>query len=147
MTPTRRRLLFVGLGLSSLVTASLLALNAFDENLVFFYSPSDLTAKVIESERVIRIGGLVKSGTLMKSHDGLVIQFDVTDLQKSFSTIYRGALPDLFAENQGVIAEGRLVNGIFQAETILAKHDENYMPKEVAETLKKSGKWKGPEKK
>ena len=147
MTPTRRRLLFVGLGLSSLVTASLLALNAFDENLVFFYSPSDLTAKFIGSEHVIRIGGLVKSGTLMKSHDGLVIQFDVTDLQKSISTIYRGALPDLFAENQGVIAEGRLVNGIFQAETILAKHDENYMPKEVAETLKKSGKWKGPEKK
>ena len=146
MTPTRRRLFFVGLGLSSLVTASLLALNAFDETIVFFYSPTDLTAKFIGSERVVRVGGLVKSGTLKKSHNGLLIQFDVTDLQNSISTTYRGVLPDLFGENQGVVAEGIMNNGDFMASNVLAKHDENYMPAEVAKKLKDTGVWKGVKK-
>ena len=147
MTPTRRRLLFVGLGLTSLATALLLALNAFEENLVFFYSPSDLTETLLSSQRPMRIGGLVKKGSVEKSDDGLSISFEVTDLQKSMPTIFKGALPDLFAENQGIVAEGRIIDGIFQADKILAKHDENYMPKEVAEALRKSGKWKGPNKK
>ncbi|MBH69121.1 MAG: cytochrome c maturation protein CcmE [Rhodospirillaceae bacterium] len=147
MTPTRRRLLFVGLGLSSLVTALLLALNAFEENLVFFYSPSDLTETLMSSQRPMRIGGLVKKGSVKRSDDGLTIRFEVTDLQKSMPTIFNGALPDLFSENQGIVAEGRIIDGIFRANKILAKHDENYMPKEVAEALRKSGKWKGPEKK
>ena len=146
MTPARRRLTFIGLGFLSLVVASTLALTAFEDNLVFFYSPTDINEKSIISDRPIRIGGLVKDGSIVKSNDGITVRFEVTDLKYSIPTIYKGPLPDLFKENQGVVAEGQLTEGIFRAKTILAKHDENYMPKEVAESLKKTGKWKGTEK-
>ena len=146
MTPARRRLTFIGLGFLSLVIASTLALTAFEDNLVFFYSPTDINEKSVISDRPIRIGGLVKDGSIVKSNDGITVRFEVTDLKYSIPAIYKGPLPDLFKENQGVVAEGQLTEGIFRAKTILAKHDENYMPKEVAESLKKTGKWKGTEK-
>ena len=143
MTPARRRLTFIGLGFLSLVVASTLALTAFEDNLVFFYSPTDINEKSVIADRPIRIGGLVKDGSIVKSNDGITVRFEVTDLKYSIPAIYKGPLPDLFKENQGVVAEGQLTEGIFRAKTILAKHDENYMPKEVAESLKKTGKWKG----
>ena len=146
MTPARRRLTFIGLGFLSLVVASTLALTAFEDNLVFFYSPTDINEKSVIADRQIRIGGLVKDGSIVKSNDGITVRFEVTDLKYSIPAIYKGPLPDLFKENQGVVAEGQLTEGIFRAKTILAKHDENYMPKEVAESLKKTGKWKGTEK-
>jgi|TARA_B100001540_G_scaffold256926_1_gene234469 cytochrome c-type biogenesis protein CcmE len=146
MTPTRRRLTFIGLGFLSLLVASALALTAFEDTLVFFYSPSDIKEKSINTDKQIRIGGLVKNGSLSKSEDGITVRFEVTDLKHSIPAVYRGPLPDLFRENQGVVAEGHLSKGIFRAKTILAKHDENYMPKEVADSLKKAGKWKGENK-
>ena len=112
----------------------------------FFYSPSDIKEKSINTDKQIRIGGLVKNGSLSKSEDGITVRFEVTDLKYSIPTVYRGPLPDLFRENQGVVAEGHLSKGTFRAKTILAKHDENYMPKEVADSLKKAGKWKGENK-
>ena len=140
MTPARRRLTFIGLGFLSLVVASTLALTAFEDNLVFFYSPTDINEKSVIADRPIRIGGLVKDGSIVKSNDGITVRFEVTDLKYSIPAIYKGPLPDLFKENQGVVAEGQLTEGIFRAKTILAKHDENYMPKEVAESLRKTGK-------
>jgi cytochrome c-type biogenesis protein CcmE len=142
MTPKRRRMLFVGIGLVLLASASALVLTAFRENLVFFFSPSDLAAKPADPDRRIRIGGLVEAGSVEKAGDGLSVRFRVTDMKAALPVVYRGALPDLFREGQGVIAEGRLVGGVFQASNVLAKHDENYMPPEVADALKRSGHWK-----
>ena len=146
MTPKRRRLTMVGLGLLMLTAATTLALNAFEDTLVFFFSPTDLIERESSPKKQIRVGGLVKETSLKKSDDGLVVSFIITDLNNTLPVIFKGALPDLFREGQGVIAEGYIINGIFQANHVLAKHDENYMPKEVADALKKSGKWKGSSK-
>ena len=143
MTPKRRRLTMVGLGLLMVAAATALALNAFEDTLVFFYSPTDLIDTKTNPKKQIRIGGLVEEKSLLKSNDGLSVSFTITDLDNSLPVIFKGALPDLFREGQGVVAEGYLVGGLFQAKHVLAKHDENYMPKEVADSLKKSGKWKG----
>jgi len=143
MTPKRRRLTMVGLGLLMVAAATALALNAFEDTLVFFYSPTDLIDTKTNPKKQIRIGGLVEEKSLLKSKDGLSVSFTITDLDNSLPVIFKGALPDLFREGQGVVAEGYLVGGLFQAKHVLAKHDENYMPKEVADSLKKSGKWKG----
>ena len=143
MTPKRRRLTMVGLGLLMVVAATALALNAFEDTLVFFYSPTDLIDTKTNPKKQIRVGGLVEEKSLLKSNDGLSVSFTITDLDNSLPVIFKGALPDLFREGQGVVAEGYLVGGLFQAKHVLAKHDENYMPKEVADSLKKSGKWKG----
>ena len=143
MTPKRRRLTMVGLGLLMLAAATTLALNAFEDTLVFFYSPTDLIDKKTNPKKQIRVGGLVEERSLLKSDNGLTISFTITDLDNSLPVTFTGALPDLFREGQGVVAEGYLVDGRFQAKHVLAKHDENYMPKEVADSLKKSGKWKG----
>ena len=143
MTPKRRRLTMVGLGLLMVATATTLALNAFEDTLVFFYSPTDLIDTKTNPKKQIRVGGLVEEKSLLKSNDGLSVSFTITDLDNSLPVIFKGALPDLFREGQGVVAEGYLVDGLFQAKHVLAKHDENYMPKEVADSLKKSGKWKG----
>ena len=143
MTPKRRRLTMVGLGLLMLAAATTLALNAFEDTLVFFYSPTDLIDKKTNPKKQIRVGGLVEERSLLKSDNGLTISFIITDLDNSLPVTFKGALPDLFREGQGVVAEGYLVDGRFQAKYVLAKHDENYMPKEVADSLKKSGKWKG----
>jgi cytochrome c-type biogenesis protein CcmE len=146
MTPKRRRLSIVLIGLVMLGTAAALVLTAFEDNLVFFFSPTDLQTKQISPDQRIRIGGLVEEGSWTKSDDGLVSTFRVTDLDNVIPVTYKGVLPDLFREGQGVVAEGRFAQGKFDASEVLAKHDENYMPKEVADALKKSGKWHGDEK-
>ena len=146
MTPKRRRLSIVVIGLVMLGTAAALVLTAFEDNLVFFFSPTDLQAKTVTAGQRIRVGGLVEEGSVEKSDDGLVVNFRVTDLDNVIPVTFKGVLPDLFREGQGIIAEGRLIQGTFNASEVLAKHDETYMPKEVADALKKSGKWKGADK-
>jgi cytochrome c-type biogenesis protein CcmE len=142
MTRKRRRLILIGGALCVLAVAVGLMLNAFRDSIVFFNSPTDVAEKHIPPGTRIRIGGLVKAGSLVRGDD-LKIRFDVTDGNRDIAVAYQGVLPDLFREGQGVVAEGALDGGgLFDADTILAKHDENYMPKEVADALKKSGRWK-----
>jgi cytochrome c-type biogenesis protein CcmE len=142
MTRKRRRLVMIGGGLSVLAVAVALMLNAFRASIVFFNSPSDVVENHVGPGTRIRLGGLVKDGSLVRGAD-LSIRFAVTDGKTEIPVTYQGVLPDLFREGQGVIAEGVLDgSGVFDAETILAKHDETYMPKEVADALKKSGHWK-----
>jgi cytochrome c-type biogenesis protein CcmE len=142
MTRKQRRLVLIGSGLCVLAVAVALMLNAFRDSIVFFNSPTDVAEKHIAAGTRIRLGGLVKSGSLTRS-DNLKVRFEVTDGSHDIVVAYQGVLPDLFREGQGVIAEGTLEgSGMFNADTILAKHDETYMPKEVAQALKKSGHWK-----
>ena len=147
MTRKRRRLIALGIGMFLLAAATALVLAAFNDNLVFFYSPSDLAGKAIgpmaiSPERRIRIGGLVEPQSLKRQADGRGIDFRVTDGNATVAVVYDGVLPDLFREGQGVIAEGRLRgDGVFAATSVLAKHDEKYMPPEVADALKKAGRW------
>src|ERR1700691_4714524 len=142
MTRKRRRLVLIGGSLGVLAVAVGLMLNAFRDSIVFFNSPSDVVEKHIPPGTRIRIGGLVKAGSLVRGDD-LKIRFDVTDGNRDIVVTYQGMVPDLFREGQGVVAEGALGGGgVFDADTILAKHDETYMPKEVADALKKSGHWK-----
>jgi cytochrome c-type biogenesis protein CcmE len=142
MTRKQRRLVLIGGALCVLAIAVGLMLNAFRDSIVFFNSPTDVAEKHIPPGTRIRIGGLVKAGSVVRGDD-LKIRFDVTDGNRDIAVAYQGVLPDLFREGQGVVAEGALDSGgLFDADTILAKHDENYMPKEVADALKKSGRWK-----
>ncbi len=149
MTRKRRRLLTVVAGMSCLGVAVALMLNAYGDGLVFFYSPSELESHHVTPGQRLRIGGLVEENSVVRQSDGLTITFKVTDLSKAVPVSYRGIVPDLFREGQGVVAEGSLgADGVFMASNILAKHDEKYMPPEVAAALKKSGRWKdgaGPE--
>jgi cytochrome c-type biogenesis protein CcmE len=141
MNRRRRRLVLIGAALAILSLAAALALTALRESIVFFMTPSELAAKPAESGKRLRIGGLVKEGSLVR--EGLSARFEVTDGNASFPVIYRGILPDLFREQQGVVAEGAFdAAGTFRADTVLAKHDERYMPKEVADALKKQGVWR-----
>jgi cytochrome c-type biogenesis protein CcmE len=147
MTRKRRRLIAVLTGLAMLGGATAMALLAFNDNLVFFYSPSDLAAKTVGPERRIRIGGLVEDQSLIKE-DGRRVAFRVTDGKAELKVVFDGLLPDLFREGQGVVAEGKLRgDGVFVASSVLAKHDEKYMPPEVADALKRSGHWQegGPQ--
>jgi cytochrome c-type biogenesis protein CcmE len=140
VTPKRKRLWLLVASLATLGVAATLVLTALRDNIVFFYSPSQLAEKKPAPDRRLRIGGLVEQGSVQK--DGAVVRFKVTDLKESVPVVYRGLLPDLFREGQGVIAEGSLgADGIFAAREVLAKHDENYMPPEVAKALKESGRW------
>ncbi len=140
MTRRQRRLTLIGISLAVLGLAALLALSALRESIVFFYSPTEIVEKAVPPGTRIRIGGLVKEASLQKN--GLDARFEVTDGAKVLAVTYRGVLPDLFREKQGVVAEGALdASGVFHADTVLAKHDENYMPKEVADSLKKQGMW------
>ena len=142
MTRKQQRLGLLALGMAALGGATALVLVAFNDNLVFFYSPSDLKAKAAALDRRVRIGGLVEKESLARGPDGRQISFRVTDGAADLTVVYDGLLPDLFREGQGVVAEGKLrADGIFAATTVLAKHDENYMPREVVEALKKSGHW------
>ncbi len=139
----RQRLWIACIGLSLLGAATALALNAFEDNLVFFHGPSDITAGKVEQGRLIRIGGLVQQNSVNKIANTAKIEFRITDGVAATPVVFEGILPDLFREGQGVVANGRLdANGLFTASEILAKHDENYMPPEVVEALKKSGQWK-----
>ncbi len=142
MKRKHKRLTFVVIAMLLLGVAAALILTAFEENIVFFHSPTDITEKKVAEGRRIRLGGLVENGSVKKAEDAQV-RFRVTDLKTAIPVIYKGLLPDLFREGQGVIAEGKLVGGVFRADEVLAKHDETYMPPEVADALKKSGQWKG----
>ena len=140
MTRKRRRLYVLLAGMGCLAVAAALVLSAFNDSLVFFYSPSDILQKQVGPDRRIRLGGLVEPGSLERQ--GPSVDFRVTDGQHAIAVHYKGALPDLFREGQGVVAEGRLdTAGHFEAATVLAKHDEKYMPPEVADALKRSGHW------
>jgi cytochrome c-type biogenesis protein CcmE len=145
VTRKRQRLIAVLLALALLGGAAALVLNAFSDSLVFFYSPTDLAAKPVPAGRTLRVGGLVEEGSVKRDGDGITIHFVVTDLAHTLPVIYRGVLPDLFREGQGVVAEGKIgPDGVFRATSVLAKHDERYMPPEVAAALKRSGEWRGP---
>ena len=142
MKPKRRRLYFVVAGMVLLGAAAGLTLYAMNDTLVFFYSPSELLAKQIPPGRTLRIGGLVETGSVARDADGATVHFRVTDTAKTVSVVFKGILPDLFREGQGVVAEGTMgPDGVFVAADVLAKHDEKYMPKEVVDALKKSGRW------
>ncbi len=144
MTRRRRRLYFIVSSLTMLGVATALALNAFRENLVFFHSPSEIAEKGIPAERRFRLGGIVEENSVAQGNDGVTISFRVTDTAASVPVRHRGLLPDLFREGQGVVADGSLdKDGTFIATEILAKHDETYMPPEVAAALKKAGRWQG----
>jgi cytochrome c-type biogenesis protein CcmE len=141
MTRKRKRLVILLLGLAALGGATALVLVAVSDNLVFFYSPSELAAKPLSSGQRIRVGGLVETHSVAHEN-GSRVTFRVTDGKTDVAVAYDGSLPDLFREGQGVVAEGRLgANGVFLAGTVLAKHDERYMPPEVVDALKKSGHW------
>jgi len=135
-----KRLTFVGLALLLIALAAGLILSAFEESIVFFHSPTDIVEKQISPSQRLRLGGLVEEGSVERKADA-VVTFRVTDMANSVNVTYRGILPDLFREGQGVVAEGTFAAGVFSADEVLAKHDENYMPPEVADALKKSGKW------
>ena len=142
MKPKRRRLYFVVAGMVLLGAAAALVLYAMNDTLVFFYSPSELATKQIPPGRTLRIGGLVETGSVARDADGTTVHFRVTDTAKTVAVVYKGILPDLFREGQGVVAEGTMnQDGVFVAAEVLAKHDEKYMPKEVVDALKKSGRW------
>jgi len=142
MTRKRRRLLAVLAGMGMLAIAAVLVLNAFSDSLVFFYSPSDLKARAVPQGRMLRIGGLVEEASVKRGGDGKTVTFRITDGSAAVPVTYSGALPDLFREGQGVVVEGRLDGaGEVRAASVLAKHDERYMPREVVDALKKSGRW------
>ncbi len=141
MTRKRRRLYVVLGGLALLGVASALVLSAFSDNLVFFYSPSDLEAKKVPDGRSIRLGGLVENGSVKREADGRTLDFRITDGNTAMAVTYKGDVPDLFREGQGVVAEDKLDHGTFRAASVLAKHDEKYMPPEVVDALKRSGHW------
>jgi cytochrome c-type biogenesis protein CcmE len=144
MTRKRRRLYMVLAGMVLLSGAVALVLAALDENLSYFYDPSNIAEA--PPGRPIRLGGLVEEGSVERQADGLTVTFRVTDLANSIDVTYKGLLPDLFREGQGVITQGTLgPDRVFVAREVLAKHDETYMPREVADALKKSGQWKGAE--
>ncbi len=141
MTPRQKRMTFVGLlvvGVGLFVGLIMMALN---ENINHFFSPSEVLDGKAPTGHSFRIGGLVVTGSVKRDTASLKINFDLTDGAKDFPVLYVGILPDLFREGQGIVATGKLVNNVFVAEEVLAKHDENYMPPEVADALKKSGKW------
>lgn len=139
MKPRHKRMAFLALGLAGLAIATALVLNAFRGNMVFFYSPSEALASETLADRKFRLGGMVEDGSLVRESDGLTVHFVVTDFAKSVPVVYTGILPDLFREGQGVVTQGKLsADGVFLADEVLAKHDETYMPPEVAEALERA---------
>ncbi len=136
MKPRHKRLAVAGAIVAAAGAATALVLNAFQSNLVFFYSPSQVVAHEAPSMRTFRLGGLVERGTVKR--DGTMVSFIVTDTAKSIPVRFTGILPDLFKEGKGVVAQGQLQDGVFVAREVLAKHDENYMPPEAAEALKRA---------
>lgn len=144
MTRKQRRLYTLLGGLVALGTAAILILSAVEDNLVFFISPSDAKEQSLDAGRAFRLGGLVETGSLSMSADNSRVRFSVTDMAESITVEYHGILPDLFREGQGVVTEGSFdAQGVFVADKVLAKHDETYMPKEVADALKEQGHWEG----
>ena len=142
MTRKKRRLYAVLAGMSVLGIAAALVLTAFEDNLVFFFSPTEMQTKQLAPGQVIRVGGLVEDGSVERLDDGLTVSFVLTDTANTMPIRFTGVLPDLFREGQGVVAEGSLgPDGVFVAREVLAKHDETYMPREVADAIKDAGHW------
>ena len=142
MTRKQRRMTIIGGSLAVLALAAALVLNALRDSIVFFSTPTMVAEKHVEPGKRFRLGGLVQPGSLQRG-DNLAVTFEVADGNAKLPVAYKGILPDLFREGQGVVAEGALdANGVFKADTVLAKHDETYMPKDVADALKKQGHWK-----
>ncbi|HTO50917.1 MAG TPA: cytochrome c maturation protein CcmE [Burkholderiales bacterium] len=141
MKPRHKRLAIIGAGVAAIAVAAALVLNAFQSNLVFFFSPSQIAAGEAPKDRAFRVGGMVQAGSLKRLGDGLTVEFTVTDTARNIPVTYKGILPDLFREGRGVVAQGRLgADGIFRADEVLAKHDENYMPPEAAHALEQAAK-------
>jgi cytochrome c-type biogenesis protein CcmE len=141
MKPRHKRFAIIGGGLAALGIAAALVLNAFQSNLVFFFTPTQVAAGEAPKGKAFRIGGLVKEGSMKRQPDGLTVRFVVTDTAKEMTVAYTGILPDLFREGKGVVAEGKLsADGLFAASQVLAKHDENYMPPEAQHAVDQAHK-------
>lgn len=139
MKARHKRGIYILLGVAGLAAAAFLVLNALQSNINLFFSPTEVAAKKHPMDRTFRLGGLVEKGSLQREDDGLTVYFMVTDNKETVKVHYRGILPDLFKEGEGVVAQGRMGgDGVFQAEEVLAKHDETYMPPEVADALEKA---------
>lgn len=138
MKPRHRRIALIVAGVAGLAIAAALVLSAFQQNLVFFFTPSQVVANDAPQGRAFRVGGMVEAGSVKRQPDGVTVHFTVTDTAKSIPVAYKGVLPDLFREGKGVVTQGRLENGLFIASEVLAKHDENYMPPEAADAVKKA---------
>ena len=139
MKPRHKRIALIAGGLAALGIVAALVLSAFRENLVFFFTPSQIAANEAPQGRTFRIGGMVEKGSVKREQDGVTVRFLVTDTAKTVPVTYKGPLPDLFREGKGVVAQGRLgPDGVFRASEVLAKHDENYMPPEAAEAVKRA---------
>ena len=139
MKPRHKRLAAIALGVVALGIVTALVLGAFQKNLVFFFTPTQVAANEAPQGRTFRIGGMVEKGSVKRQADGVTVQFNVTDTAKTMPVTYRGPLPDLFKEGKGVVAQGQLgPDGVFRASEVLAKHDENYMPPEAAEAVKRA---------
>ena len=140
MTARHKRILWVAIGLAAVALAATLVLRAFNANLVFFFTPTEVVQQKAPKDRAFRLGGLVTAGSLQRQTDGLTVAFSITDTAQTIAVRYSGILPDLFKEGKGVVAQGRIgPDGVFHATEVLAKHDENYMPPEAAEALRKAG--------
>lgn len=139
MKPRHKRFAMIAVGVAALGIATVLVLNAFQQNLVFFFTPTQVAANEAPKDRSFRIGGIVEPGSVKRQPDGVTVHFVVTDTAKNVPVVYRGLLPDLFREGKGVVTQGRMnAGGMFQASEVLAKHDENYMPPEAAHALKQA---------
>lgn len=136
----KKRLGLIAGGLIICGAAAALVFNAFEENLVFFFSPSQVAAHEAPEGRAFRIGGFVQKGSVQRQKDGVTVRFDVTDTAHTVPVTYKGSLPDLFKEGKGVVAQGKLQNGVFVADQVLAKHDENYMPPEAEKAVQDAHK-------
>ena len=140
MKPRTKRALWIVAGIAGLGVATALVLNAFQSNLVFFFTPTQVASNEAPRDRAFRVGGLVEEGSVQRDKDALTVRFRVTDTAKTIPVVFTGILPDLFREGKGVVAQGRLgPDGTFKASEVLAKHDENYMPPAAADALKKAG--------
>ena len=141
MKPRHKRIVLIFAGLAILGVASALVLNAFQSNLVFFFTPTQVMAKEAPLNKNFRIGGMVEQGSLKRLPDGLTVEFRVTDTARTMPVVYQGILPDLFKEGKGVVAQGKLSeDGVFHANQVLAKHDENYMPPDAAHAIEQAQK-------
>ena len=140
MKPRHKRALLIVGGLAALSIAAALVLSAFQQNLVFFFTPTQVAANEAPRDRAFRIGGIVEEGSVVRERDALTVRFKVTDTARTIPVVYTGILPDLFKEGKGVVAQGRLnTDGTFKANEVLAKHDENYMPPEAAHAVQQAG--------
>jgi cytochrome c-type biogenesis protein CcmE len=140
MKARHKRFMWIAIGLAIIGVAVALVLRAFNSNLVFFFTPTEVAQQKAPKDRTFRLGGLVTAGSVQRAADGLTVKFIVTDTAQSIPVAYTGILPDLFKEGKGVVAQGRIgQDGVFKASEVLAKHDENYMPPEAAEALKRAG--------